>query len=171
MIRAFLLSLLLFAGACELAQAQVYQSAVAAGPVDRILVVKSERRLYLLRDNRVVGSYPVQLGRSPVGHKVFEGDGRTPEGLYHLDDRRAGSRFYRAIRISYPNAYDREEARRYGNSPGGLVMIHGQPEYEHTGRFERRRWDWTEGCIALSNAEMDEIWNVTTPGTSIEIIP
>ena len=171
MIRAFLLFLLLFAGASGLARAEENEPAAAYGQVDRVLVVKSERRLYLLRDNRVVASYPVQLGRSPVGHKVFEGDGRTPEGLYHLDDRREGSRFYRAIRISYPNAYDREEARMYGNSPGGLVMIHGQPEYEHMGYNESRHWDWTEGCIALSNAEMDEIWSVTTGGTPIEIIP
>ncbi len=138
---------------------------------DRVLVVKSDRRLYLLRDNRVVKSYHIQLGRSPVGHKVFEGDGRTPEGLYVLGTRNQGSSYYRSIRISYPNDRDVAEAMQYGQRAGGLVMIHGQPNYAHTGYTEARTWDWTEGCIALSNAEMDEIWEATTPGTPIEILP
>jgi len=145
--------------------------AAFVGKVDRLLVVKSERRLYLITGNEVVRSYPIQLGRNPIGHKVFEGDGRTPEGLYELDDRNTGSRFYRSIRISYPNAFDREEARRYGGRPGGLVMIHGQPDYEAGTHGAARKWDWTEGCIAVSNAEMDEIWQATAAGTPIEILP
>jgi len=150
---------------------QAPEGARAATAVDRVLVVKSERRLYLLRDNEIVKSYRVQLGRSPVGHKVFEGDGRTPEGLYVLDDRNTGSQFYRSIRISYPNPRDVAEASQYGRRAGGLIMIHGQPNYAATGRNGARTWDWTEGCIALSNAEMDEIWAATTPGTPIEILP
>jgi len=138
---------------------------------DRVLVVKSERRLYLLRDSHVLKSYPIQLGRSPVGDKVFEGDGRTPEGLYILDRRNNGSKYYRSIRISYPNQNDIAEAREYGRRPGGLVMIHGQPNYAHVGYTDARSWDWTEGCIAVSNAAMDEIWDATTYGTPIEILP
>lgn len=138
---------------------------------DRVLVVKSERQLYLLRDDRVIGRYAISLGRSPVGDKVFQGDGRTPEGIYALDERNNGSRFYRAIHISYPNSQDIAEARKYGGRPGGLVMIHGQPSEFNRGYHDRLAWDWTEGCIALSNAEMDEIWQATEIGTPIEILP
>jgi murein L,D-transpeptidase YafK len=139
---------------------------------DRVLVVKSERRLYLVQNNKIVHSYPIALGRSPIGHKVFQGDGRTPEGLYVLDRRNAGSQFYRSILISYPNAHDLALAQQYGNRPGGLVMIHGQPTYEQNmGYHESRTWDWTEGCIAVSNADMDEIWRSTQEGTLIEVLP
>jgi murein L,D-transpeptidase YafK len=138
---------------------------------DRVLVVKSERQLYLVRDNTVIRSYRIELGRSPVGQKVFEGDGRTPEGLYVLGERNPSSRFYRSIRISYPSRYDLAEARKYGGRPGGLVMIHGQPVREHNRYNEKRMEDWTEGCIAVSDAEMDEIWAATTEGTPIEILP
>jgi murein L,D-transpeptidase YafK len=171
-IVAFLLSVLL-AGATALSPppAEASTFAAAYGKADRVLVLKSERRLYLLRDNQVMATYTVALGRSPGGHKVFEGDGRTPEGLYVLDRRNSGSRFYRSIRISYPNTYDIAEAEKYGRHPGGLVMIHGQPDHETMGHFDRRGWDWTEGCIAVSNAEMDEIWVATDEGTPIEILP
>lgn len=146
-------------------------SAAAGLYADRVLVVKSERRLYLVHNDRVFRTFPVALGRNPEGPKVFEGDGRTPEGLYVLGERNAGSQYYRSIRISYPNAVDLAEAAHYGGRPGGLVMIHGQPNYEHSGYDTARSWDWTEGCIAVSNAEMDEIWNATGPGTLIEILP
>jgi murein L,D-transpeptidase YafK len=171
-IVAFLLSVLL-AGASALSPARAEASTFAAsyGKADRVLVLKSERRLYLVRDHQVIATYAVALGRSPSGHKVFEGDGRTPEGLYVLDGRNSGSRFYRSIRISYPNIYDITEAGKYGRHPGGLVMIHGQPDYERMGHLDRRGWDWTEGCIAVSNAEMDEIWAATDEGTPIEILP
>ena len=139
--------------------------------VNRVLVVKSERRLYLVRDNEVVRSYRIELGRSPVGHKVFEGDGRTPEGLYALGERNPSSQFYRSIRISYPSSFDLAEALKYGSRPGGLVMIHGQPLRERNGYTAKRMEDWTEGCIAVSNAEIDEIWAATTAGTLIEILP
>jgi len=171
MIAAFLLSILLLIG---------LNGSVSAGPVDgtayvenadRVLVVKSERMLYLLRDDHVIASYRVALGRSPVGHKVFQGDGRTPEGLYTLDRRNGGSRFYRSIRISYPSSRDYAEARKYGEQPGGLVMIHGQAADSGSGYYGSRKWDWTEGCIAVSNAEMDQIWASTNEGTPIEILP
>jgi murein L,D-transpeptidase YafK len=172
-IEALLLSFLFFfAGSLGPAHAAVPGTDFArAWKADRVLVVKSERRLYLVRDYKVIGSYRVALGPQPVGHKVFEGDGRTPEGLYVLDRKQPDSRFYRAIHISYPSALDVAEARKYGGRPGGLVMIHGQPSNGLNGYHDYRPWDWTAGCIALSNAEMDEIWNATDEGTPIEILP
>lgn len=136
---------------------------------DRILVKKAERRLYLLRDDAVIASYKVALGGNPRGPKYFQGDSRTPEGTYFIDGRNAGSRFYRALKISYPSPEDRARARQYGAPAGGLVMIHGQPN-------DRRRnhdadSDWTDGCIAVSNREMDEIWAAVDIGTPIEIEP
>lgn len=171
MIMAILLSMWLLVGTGTAAFAAPPRGAAYVPKADRVLVVKSERMLYLLRDNDVVASYRVALGRSPVGHKVFQGDGRTPEGIYTLDRRNVGSRFYRSIRISYPSSRDYAQARQYGEQPGGLVMIHGQAPDSGTGYHGSRRWDWTEGCIAVSNAEMDEIWAATEEGTPIEILP
>lgn len=136
---------------------------------DKVIVVKHERMMYLLQGGSVVRSYRVALGRSPVGHKIFQGDGRTPEGLYVLDGRNSASRFYRSIHISYPNEVDEQRARQYGTSAGGLVMIHGQPNDIWQG--SNPTYDWTEGCIAVSNAEMDEVWALVQDGTPIEILP
>ena len=136
---------------------------------DKVLVVKTERRLYLLRDSQVLQSYRIALGQNPVGHKVFQGDGRTPEGLYTLDWRTNASRFYRAIHISYPNDEDTGRALQFGGRPGGAVMIHGQPTDGFAGA--NPYFDWTEGCIALSNIEMDEVWMAVDDGTPIEILP
>lgn len=141
----------------------------AIGKADKVLVVKTERRLYLLRDSQVLRSFRVALGQNPIGHKVFQGDGRTPEGLYTLDWRSTASRFYRAIHISYPNPQDIDRAQRLGGQPGGSVMIHGQPVDGFAG--SNPVFDWTEGCIALSNDEMDEVWTAVDDGTLIEIIP
>jgi murein L,D-transpeptidase YafK len=134
-----------------------------------VIVVKSERRLYLLQDGSVIRTYRVALGPNPVGHKVFQGDGRTPEGLYTLDWRNEASRFHRAIHISYPNDEDIERSIRFGGAPGGLIMIHGQPSDGFRG--SNPHYDWTEGCVALSNAEMDEVWLAVDDGTPIEILP
>lgn len=171
MIMAFLLSLPLFVGWPHSSIAGVADGAHHGWKADRVLVVKSERALYLVRDDHIFASYRIALGRSPIGHKVFQGDGRTPEGLYTLDRRNSGSRFYRSIRISYPSSRDFAEAYKYGDRPGGLVMIHGQASDSGTGYYGSRSWDWTEGCIAVSNAEMDEIWAATDEGTPIEILP
>ena len=167
----FLLSALLLLGLPGAAGAQPGVDLAQSWKADRVLLIKSERRLYLVRENKVLRSYPVALGRSPIGHKVFEGDGRTPEGLYVLDRKNANSRFYRSIHISYPSARDIAEASEYGGRPGGLVMIHGQPPDGTNGYHGYRRWDWTEGCIAVSNAEIDEIWSAIDEGTPIEILP
>lgn len=172
MIAALLLLSLLLAGSHTPAHAAEPGSGFArAWKADRVLVVKSERRLYLIRDNKVFATYRVALGPQPRGHKVFAGDGRTPEGLYVLDHKHPSSRFYRAIHVSYPSARDVAEARKYGGRPGGLVMVHGQPANGRNGHRDYRPWDWTAGCIAVSNAEMDEIWEATDEGTPIEILP
>jgi murein L,D-transpeptidase YafK len=171
-IVALLLSSLLFFG--SLLPVHAAEPSIDFAPArkaDRVVVVKSERRLYLIRDNKVIGSYRVALGAQPIGHKIFEGDGRTPEGLYVLDRKYPASRFYRAIHISYPSALDIAESRKYGGRPGGLVLIHGQPSNGPNGYHDYRPWDWTAGCIAVSNAEMDEIWNATDEGIPIDILP
>lgn len=137
--------------------------------VEKVVVDKSARQLMLLQGGEVVRSYPVALGPNPAGHKVMEGDGRTPEGVYLLDWRNPNSRFYRSIHVSYPNAADRDLASRLGVSPGGMIMVHGEPSYRSFGPGPR--FDWTEGCIAVSNEAMDEIWAMVDDGTVIEIKP
>jgi len=116
-------------------------------------------------------TYKVALGGSPSGPKMRQGDHKTPEGLYRLDFRNAHSQFYRSIHISYPSAHDRAEARKKGVSPGGDVFIHGLPNgYGWIGESHGVK-DWTDGCIAVTNPEIDEIWQSVTDGTPIEIRP
>lgn len=141
--------------------------------VDSVLVRKGERRLQLLHDGEVFREYTVALGDSPVGHKFQEGDERTPEGDYVLNWRNPNSNFHKSIHISYPNHRDRAFARAMGVNPGGMIMIHGRPNWltspavarEYDGR------DWTDGCIAVKNHEMDEIWRLVRDGTPIRILP
>jgi murein L,D-transpeptidase YafK len=133
---------------------------------DRILVIKSARQLHLLLRGSIVRSYPIRLGPNPVGPKIFELDGRTPEGEYVIDSRMRNSRYYRSLHISYPNAEDRARAAKYGISPGGNIRIHGTPQ--ESGRY---LGDWTDGCIAVSNEAMREIWDAVRIGTPIEIRP
>ncbi|MBL8659258.1 MAG: L,D-transpeptidase family protein [Rhodospirillales bacterium] len=154
------------------------QPAAAASPAtekaDSVLVVKSERRLYLLRDGAVIATYRVSLGQNPLGHKFFQGDGRTPEGVYRLDGKNDHSRFYRSIKISYPNPADRQRARKYGGPPGGDIMLHGQPSTDNVSALKRiaqSPTSWTDGCIAVENWAMDEIWAAVDNGTPIEIVP
>lgn len=145
------------------------EAAAAYNPaVDQVVVVKSERVLYLKSSGEVVRHYPVALGPVPWGHKEREGDERTPEGRYILDYKNAESRFYKSIRVSYPNQRDRQRARAMGVDPGGNIMIHGQPETPQPGA---QLFNWTDGCIAVSNEHMDEIWRLVTVGTPIEILP
>ncbi len=138
---------------------------------DRVLVEKSDRRLSLLRGDEVIKSYSVSLGANPKGHKQQEGDERTPEGSYVLDRRNSRSRFYRAIHISYPNKQDQRAARRRGVSPGGDILIHGLPNGWDWAAGFLALVNWTDGCIAVNNAEMDEIWKAVADGTPIEIQP
>ena len=132
---------------------------------DRIVVNKGRREMLLLRGNTILRSYRVALGRDPVGHKQREGDGRTPEGRYRIDRRNPKSAYHLALHISYPNQADVERAQAAGVPPGGDIMIHGLKD------GEPREGDWTQGCIAVTNREMDEIWALVPDGTEIEIEP
>ena len=138
---------------------------------DMILVRKAAHILSLMKDGDIVRSFRVALGKNPVGHKVYEGDGRTPEGLYTIDARRAASNFHKALHISYPQEDDIGRARALGTKPGGAIMIHGLPNDVPEGFLNHPYEDWTDGCIAVTNAEMDEIWKMVSPGTPIVILP
>lgn len=116
-------------------------------------------------------SYRISLGDNPVGHKLYEGDKRTPEGDYLLDWRNANSDFYKSIHISYPSPQDRELAEAWGLNPGGSIMIHGLPNDAGDLAFAFAGLDWTEGCIAVTNEEMEEIWTLVDDGTPIRILP
>jgi len=147
------------------------EAAKPALHVDRVLVFKKERTLQLLSHGKVIHSYKVALGGDPIGPKTRQGDHKTPEGVYVLDSRNAHSQFYRSIHISYPSAREREAARQRGVSPGGDVFVHGLPNgYGWVGSSHRLK-DWTDGCIAVTNAEMDEIWQAVADGTPIQIRP
>lgn len=149
-------------------------AAVPAGAADKadlVRVDKSDRRLELLRKGTVLRSYRVALGNAPEGHKREEGDERTPEGRYVLDWRNPGSSFHKSIHISYPNAADRAAAKAAGRDPGGLIMIHGQPNGFGWWSWLLQLVDWTDGCIAVTDTEMDEIWTMVDNGTPIEITP
>ncbi len=139
------------------------------GEVDRILVDKSDRTMSLIQDGRVVRTYPVGLGFAPEGDKNRQGDGRTPEGLFRIDRRNDRSRFHLSLGLDYPQPEDIARAVEGGYSPGGDIFIHGQPP----GIEGRRRLagDWTDGCIAITNANMDEVWRVTPLGTEVEVVP
>jgi murein L,D-transpeptidase YafK len=138
---------------------------------DAVLVVKSEHRLYLLRDGQPFKSYRVALGLNPAGHKEREGDYRTPEGQYRLDARNPSSDFFLSIHVSYPNEQDVARAQRNRWKPGGSIMIHGLPNVPRK-RLEYYGFaDWTDGCIALSNDDMLEVWLLTRANTPIEIRP
>lgn len=138
---------------------------------DRIVVEKSKRLMHLMQNGKVLKTYYVALGQSPWGHKLKRGDQRTPEGVYTIDYRRPESRFNKALHISYPNARDRQYAAVNGLDPGGEIYIHGEPN----GGVNPARLiggpDWTDGCIAVSNRQMNEIWNLVRTGTEIEIKP
>lgn len=138
---------------------------------DKIVVNKSKRELLLFQGQKLIRSYRVALGRAPVGPKESEGDGKTPEGVYKINGKYAQSAYHMALRVSYPNTKDREHAQRRGLAPGGDIMIHGLPSgYGLIGAAHRLK-DWTEGCIAVTNAEIEEIWRLVTNGTTIQINP
>ena len=140
-----------------------------AETADSVLVDKSDGKLYLLKDGTVFAEYSVAFGAKPEGHKQQEGDERTPEGHYLLDYKKSDSSFYKAIHISYPNEADKQAAAAKGVDPGGLIMIHGQRNRLGWLSFITQRFNWTDGCIAVTNSEMDEIWNSVPANTPIEI--
>jgi murein L,D-transpeptidase YafK len=139
--------------------------------VDSVLVLKAEGKLILMNGGAPIKEYRISLGGNPEGHKKQQGDSRTPEGMYSIDYRNPDSAFHRALHISYPNAADEERAAARGMNAGGLIMIHGTRNGRRMiGRFHRLV-DWTDGCIAVTNREIEEIWSIVPNGTPIEIRP
>ena len=162
MQRLAILAPILLAG-CAPAASQTLPSA------EFVLVDKSDRVLTLFAAGKPYRNYQgLQLGAAPEGHKRFEGDERTPEGRYKIDTRNAASAYHLSLRISYPGEQDRAYAATHGASPGGEIFIHGQPNWLPAGRLPG---DWTDGCIALANAEIEELWQLVPDGTPIEIRP
>jgi len=143
----------------------------AAKTADRIVIVKSARTMTLMNNGEVLKTYKVALGTVPVGGKQRAGDHKTPEGLYTVDWKNAASKFHKALHVSYPNAEDRERAKKMGVQPGGDIEIHGLgAKFGWVGALHRER-DWTDGCIAVTNEEIDEIWPLVPVGTVVEIKP
>ncbi len=139
--------------------------------IDSLVVHKSERRMEAFAQGASVRTYIIALGRSPVGDKQYEGDMRTPEGLYTIDSKNPNSGYHKNLGISYPNAEDRREAKALGRSPGGDIKIHGLPNGKgHIGKLHRQR-DWTYGCIAVTDEEVDELYEAVRIGSPILIQP
>jgi murein L,D-transpeptidase YafK len=137
--------------------------------IDLVKIDKSERRMYLLEKEKIVKEYHVACGDNPKGHKEKEGDEKTPEGIYTLDYKKEDSSFYRAMHISYPNQADLDNAKSKGFSAGGLIMVHGQRNKPNKSSRITQRFNWTNGCIALTNSEMDEFMTLVKVGTKIHI--
>ncbi|HJP37501.1 MAG TPA: L,D-transpeptidase family protein [Gammaproteobacteria bacterium] len=138
---------------------------------DRVVIKKADRKLFLMKNGSVLRSMDVALGLLPKGDKKEEGDFHTPEGSYNLIKRNPDSRFFLSIQISYPNDADIREARALGVDPGGQIMIHGQPNRPKHSVAYYQQTDWTDGCIAVSNADMVDIWLMTSADTSVLITP
>ena len=137
--------------------------------VDLVKVTKSKNKMYLLEDDKIIKEYDVAFGENPKGHKEQEGDERTPEGTHTLDYIKEDSSFYRAMHISYPNKADIENAKKKGVSPGGFIMVHGQKNNFGWLGAITQNFNWTNGCIALTNKEMDEFLELVKVGTKIQI--
>lgn len=166
--RFFLLFILFFAVTVSPARANMNDEVYTR--VDHVYVMKSEGKMYLTYKGKVVREYKIDLGPQPVGHKVQEGDGRTPEGLYTLDYKNDQSKFYKSIAISYPNEEDVKRAKQMGVSPGGGIVIHGARNGKGWSNINQKK-NWTQGCIAVRNPDMDEIWRLVEVDTPIEILP
>lgn len=145
----------------------------ASAPVkaDRIVIVKSTRSMTLMREGKALKVYKVALGSQPIGPKERAGDHKTPEGNYVVDSKKENSQFHRALHISYPNAADRERARKLGVSAGGDIEIHGLGDKYGWIGSAHRRYDWTDGCVAVTNEEIDEIFDLVQVGTPVELKP
>ena len=138
---------------------------------DKVIVFKSERKMMLLRNGDTIKTYRISLGGNPLGHKEMEGDSKTPEGKYILDWRNPNSKYHLSLHVSYPNDKDINKAKEKGVSPGGDIMVHGCPNGLGWNWQYYKANDWTDGCIAVSDSEIEEIWNAVIDGTEIEIFP
>ncbi len=148
-----------------------FSNSATAKHADKIVIEKSKRTLSLMSGSEILKTYKVALGGAPVGAKERQGDHKTPEGLYTVDRKNPNSTYHRALHLSYPDAADRERARKLGVSPGGDVEIHGLgAKFGFVGSAHRLH-DWTDGCIAVTNEEIDEIWTLVEVGTPVEIKP
>jgi murein L,D-transpeptidase YafK len=136
---------------------------------ESVLIDKSERKMWLITEGRKYREYDISLGDSPMGHKEREGDEKTPEGKYVIDYRNPDSRYHLSLHINYPLKQDEEKARKKGISPGGNIFIHGLPNGSGYMAREYKGVDWTDGCIAVNNQEIEEIWQLVKDGTTIEI--
>lgn len=171
----------LVAGAIALSMASSLDSTRAASssvarPVapaagDSLVVEKSKRQLIVYYRGKAVRTYYVALGRNPVGDKLRIGDNRTPEGLFYIEGRNPNSQYHLSLRISYPDSAHRVRSARVGAQPGGDIMIHGLPPTQETFGAAHRDFDWTNGCIAVTNREIEELWRVIRDGTPIQIKP
>jgi murein L,D-transpeptidase YafK len=186
--RSYLLFATVFAGL--LIQSGAYAAGTAAPPTapnqppaatdwqtfgtpkaDRIVVYKAQRRLELRRAGELIRSYHIALGRNPIGPKVERGDGKTPEGTYFIDRRNIASEYHLSLHISYPETADINRAAALNVDPGANILIHGEPNIlNHEGKSHLLQ-DWTAGCIALHNSDMDEIWRLVDDGVTVEIHP
>jgi len=138
---------------------------------DKVLVDKSERKMWLIHEDNRYREYEISLGDNPIGHKQKEGDEKTPEGKYTIDYRNPNSSYHLSLHITYPSAEDKRIAKKRGISPGGDIFIHGLPNGMGPLGFGFKNRDWTDGCIAVNDKEIEEIWNLVKNGTPIEILP
>jgi murein L,D-transpeptidase YafK len=162
-------SMLVLAWVCVDATSRI--AAQSTTGVDRIVIEKGKRTLTLMNGAKIVKAYKVALGGQPVGAKDRQGDHKTPEGIYAVDAKKANSQFYKALHLSYPNQADREHARKLDVNPGGDVEIHGLGAKWGWIGAKHRLTDWTDGCIAVTNEEIDEIYPQIKVGTPVEIRP
>jgi len=165
--RTILLSILILSSFCS---AEFSSNSL----IDKIIIKKSVRMLYLFSNGQVFKSYHISLGKIPTGAKTQEGDLKTPEGTYILDWRQNSKKYHKSLHISYPNKKDKERAKKLKVKPGGMIMIHGTPPHwklSPIGDWLPMLTDWTEGCIAMSNDDIEEIWELVSDGTPIYIVP
>jgi len=163
-IVVFLISIFLLFGS-------LYVERIKKIKADEIIVLKSKRKLQLYFKGVKVKQYSISLGGNPNGHKQFEGDQKTPEGYYFIDGKNPNSKYYKNLGISYPNGEDKAFARSKGKNPGGAIKIHGLPnDKPWLGKLHLLK-DWTHGCIAVTNKQMDEIYRSIDIGTKITILP
>ena len=146
-------------------------SLYAQNSIDMIIIKKSQRVLYAVKDDKVIKKYDIAIGKNPIGHKLKEGDKKTPEGYYFIDGKNAKSKFFLSLHTSYPNFHDKRVAEKNNLNPGSHIAIHGLPSISVLSQYLYNSSDWTDGCIALNNKDMEELWNMSEEGTQILIKP
>lgn len=161
----------LLVAACAFAGDRLDSSSQKPEKADSILILKKDHVMELLSGGKVIRTYKVALGQGGLAPKQREGDGRTPEGHYFIDAKYEHSAYHKALHVSYPNAEDRKRSARLGASPGGAIMIHGLPNGKGWVGGRHRLYDWTLGCIAVTDEEIDEVWNLVPAGTPVDIRP